>query len=65
MKTRLLWALLIAMGLSSCANHPATPAYEVSLPSCRGDNVRVCENFGEARDERQCACVSQVLVYFD
>ena len=65
MTTRLFLPLLIAIGLAGCASHPAAPAYEAVIPSCHGDHVRVCETFGAARDMRQCACVTQVLVFVD
>ncbi len=48
---------LIVLMLSGCAAAPVQPAYQVALPACGMDSVRVCDNFGHARSARSCACV--------
>ncbi len=65
MERRVLIPLVAYLFLSGCASAPVQPAYQVALPSCGMDAVRVCDNFGHARSERSCACVRDTMLSFE
>lgn len=65
MHKRTMIPLVACLCVWGCASAPVQPAYQVALPSCGTDSVRVCDNFGHARSERTCACVDQSLLDFE
>ncbi len=65
MSIRTIIPLVTLLSLWGCASAPVQPAYQVALPSCGMDRIRVCDNFGHARDARRCACVDQSQLGFE